>query len=214
MWGGCLSSSSVPHHHGHRLPPPSSLGGAGRDARRKRSPRTPEKLVQRAADKSFLARSTAGRWGGRRPRLGCSRPPSCARDGAGREPPLRDAGSPHAGGSPKTRTQSTSESPTIRVGPARVAASPLAQRRWSPAAPPPAGSPQRARGCLQPLPAGAVRPGGSKSAEQGAADAPTEQPRTGSPRACTPGGHPRIPCGGGRAPSSSCFPTRERLESM
>lgn len=199
---------------GHRLPPPSSFGCAGRGVRKKRSPRTPEKLVQRVADKSFRARSTAGRWGGRRPRLGCSRPPSCARDGAGREPPLRDAGSPHAGGSPKARTQPASESPTIRVGAARVAASPPPQRRWSLRAPPPAGSPQRARGCLPPLPAGAVRPGGSKSAEQGAADAPTEQPRTHGPRACTPGGHPRIPCGGGLAPSSPCFPTREGLESM
>ncbi|MEJ1284693.1 hypothetical protein NN561_015681 [Cricetulus griseus] len=55
---------------------------------------------------------------------------------------------------------------------------------------PPAGSPQRARGCLPPLPDGAVRPGGSKSAEQGAADAPTEQPRTGSPPRLHPGWAP------------------------
>lgn len=40
--------------------------------------------------------------------------------------------------------------------------------------------------CPPPLPAGAVRPGGSKSAEQGAADAPTEQPRTHGPPAPAP----------------------------
>lgn len=44
----------------------------------------------------------------------------------------------------------------------------------------------RAQGGRGPLPAGAVRRGGSKSAEQGAADAPTAQPRAG-----TPSQHPR-----------------------
>lgn len=159
---------------------------------------------------------------GGRPRLGCSRPPSCARDGAGRRaPPLPPAMQAplHTDGSHENTRPTEGQGNNTRTGLRLRPPPPLVTRDSGLRDPQPRAQSERGRRvAAAPSQAGAVRRGGSKSAEQGAADAPTAQPQAGTPelapQAGTPSGHPRIPCGGGRAPSSLRCSAREGLESM
>lgn len=181
----------------------------------KAKPQNSEKLVQRVADKSFRARSTAGRWGGRRPRLGCSRPPSCARDGAGREPPLRDAGSPHTRGSPQSSYQVSLRvtNNTPRRGPVRhLPSSPATVVAHSPAT---SREPTEGAGLLAAPPGRRRPPGRIKVRREGRGGcshraAPNARPQRMHPGWAPPGylaaavGFRHLPC----------FPTREGLESM
>lgn len=152
---------------------------------------------------------------GGRPRLGCSRPPSCARDGAGRR--ARPPPAP-----PRCRLRSTPMAPTkTRTPPTEGQGNNTRTGLWPPPPlvtrsgglrdpQPRVGNARGRRATRGPLPAGAVRRRGSKSAEQGAADAPTAQLRAGTPEPAPQAGTPRyLAAAGGRRHLRAARPERD-----
>lgn len=192
--------------------------GGGREAP-ELAKKKKKKLVQRAADKSFRARSTAGRRSGpgSRPRLGCSRPPSCARDGAGRRAPPpphhrhRDAGSaPHRGRPRKhVHRRRKAREQCADTAPAPASAGPRDGGRRDP----PAASPQRARaqGCPRPPPGRRRLPGRIKVRQAGRGRCSHCAAPSGRPRAGTPSGYPPgyLAAAGGRRHLRAARPGRD-----
>lgn len=203
-------------------PPQPLLGSAGRDGRRQRRPTTRKKIGPAGSGQKFP--SALHSWAAKR--APAASPASDApgllpvlvtAPGAEVPPPRpRDAGSaPHRWLPRKHVHRQRKGKGTIRAD-----ASPLPSHPGAVVGVTTSHEPRTARalGCPRPPPGRRRPPGRIKVRRAGrggcshrAAPAGTPEP---APQAGTPSGHPRIPCGGGRAPSSPRSSAREGLESM
>lgn len=219
--GGSLDLQ--PLDAGPPTPAPARLCGPGREETEKTHNSQKNWSSGQRTKVSERAPQLGGEAGpGGQPRLGCSRPPSCARDGAGRRgspppPPAPAMQAPlHTDGSHentytangRAREQYARTRPPLPSHPGAVVGVTTSHEPRT----------ARALGCPRPPPGRRRPPGRIKVRRAGrggcshrAAPAGTPEP---VPPAGTPSGHPRIPCGGGRAPSSPRSSAREGLESM